>query len=124
MSNTKVYIDDIRDPARYLNAEQAEGIVWIKEWWEAKRFLIENAATIEVIHFDNYMDEPTLTGKDLFFMVAGDCMWGGKEEWVNLKQIYLHSSDSDMVEEMVETYSEELASAGVELINNSQENNY
>jgi hypothetical protein len=124
MSNTKVYIDDIRDPARYLNAEQAEGIVWIKEWWEAKRFLIENAATLEVIHFDHYMDEPTLTGKDLFFMVAGDCMWGDKEEWKNLKQIYLHSSDSDMVEEMIEDYQEELAKAGVELINNSQENNY
>lgn len=124
MSNTKVYIDDIRDPARYLTPEQADGIVWIKEWWEAKRFLIENADTLEVIHFDHYMDEPTLTGKDLFFMVAGDCMWGDKEVWKNLKQIYLHSSDSDMVEEMVETYSEELASAGVELINNSQENNY
>lgn len=124
MSNTKVYIDDIRDPARYLNAEQAEGIVWIKEWWEAKRFLIENAATLEVIHFDHYMDEPTLTGKDLFFMVAGDCMWGDKEEWKNLKQIYLHSSDSDMVEEMIKEYQEVLANAGVELTNNSQTNNY
>lgn len=30
MSITKLWIDDIRDPARYLTAEQAEGIVWIK----------------------------------------------------------------------------------------------
>lgn len=120
----KVYIDDIRDPTRYLNKEQAEDIVWIKEWWEAKQFLVEHAADIEVIHFDHYMDEPTLTGTDLFFMVSGDCMWGDKEEWVNLKQIYLHSSDKDTVEHLVEVYSEELAKAGVELINNSQENNY
>jgi hypothetical protein len=70
------------------------------------------------------MDEPTLTGTDLFHMVSGDCMWGGKEEWVNLKKIYLHSSDTDTVEGLIQNFSEELAQAGVELINNSQRNNY
>ncbi|AQW88960.1 hypothetical protein FDH34_gp485 [Serratia phage BF] len=120
----KVFIDDIRDPKNYLTPEQADGIIWIKEWWSAKRFLIDHAAEIEVIHFDHYMDEPTLTGKDLFFMVAGDCMWGGKETWIKLQKIYLHSSDVDMVEELVEEYSTELAESGVELIDNHQERNY
>lgn len=123
-ANMNLYIDDIRDPQKYLTPELAEGIVWIKEWWEAKNFLLEHAAEIEVIHFDHYMDEPTLTGTDLLMMVAGDCMWGGKEEWVNLKQIYLHSSDEDRVEELMENYAAPLIKAGVELINNSQRNNY
>lgn len=119
-----VYIDDIRDPKNYLSPELSEGIVWIKEWWEAKKFLIEHAAEIEVIHFDHYMDEPMFTGADLFQMVVGDCIWGDKEEWVNLKQIYLHSSDEDIVEDLCSIYGAELKDAGVELINNSQRNNY
>lgn len=120
----KVYIDDIRDPQKYLTPEQAEGIVWIKEWWEAKDFLIEHAAEIEVIHFDNYMDEPMFTGTDLFMMVAGDCMWGDKEEWVNLKQIYLHTSDEDIILDLIYKYAADLHVAGVEVINNSQRNNH
>lgn len=123
-ANMKVYIDDIRDPQKYLTPELADGIVWLKEWWEAKRFLIENAAEIEVIHFDHYMDEPTLTGTDLFMMVAGDCMWGDKEHWPNVKTIYLHSSDEDTIEELLENYAEPMRKAGVEVINNSQRNNY
>jgi len=125
MSLIKLWIDDIRDPVRYLTSEQADGIVWIKEWWEAKRFLIDNAANIEVIHFDHCMDEPSLTGTDLFFMIAGECMRGDKNnKWPNLKQIYLHSSDSDHVEELMEDHQQDLLKSGIELINNSQDNNY
>jgi len=118
----KVFIDDIRNPVNHLTPEQSEGIVWLKEWWEAKRFLITNSKEIEVIHFDNYMDEPDLTGKDLFFMVAGDCMWGDKTSWTNLKQIYLHSSDEDLVDELMVECFEELKASGVELIKNCLDN--
>lgn len=120
----KVYVDDIRDPKNYLTPELAEGIVWLKEAWEARNFLVDNQAEIEVLHLDNYLGDSHITGKDLFFMVAGETMWGGREEWANLKQIYLHSSDEDIVEELMENYAEPLLKAGVELINNSQERNY
>lgn len=118
----KVFIDDIRNPVNHLTAEQSEGIVWLKEWWEAKRFLIANSKEIEVIHFDNYMDEPELTGQDLFYMVAGDWMWGDGSEWPNLKQLYLHSSDTDLVDMMFDKCFEPLKAIGIELIANSLEN--
>ncbi len=118
----KVFIDDIRNPVNHLTPEQSEGIVWLKTWWEAKRFLIENSKEVEVIHFDNYMDEPELTGQDLFYMVAGDSMWGDGSKWPKLKQIYLHSSDTDLVNCMLDTCKEQLENVGIELIGNSLEN--
>lgn len=119
----KVFIDDIRNPVNHLTPEQSENIVWLKEWWQSKKYLIDNSQEIEVVHFDNYMDEPDLTGKDLFFMVAGDCMWGDKAaDWPNLKQIYLHSSDESLVDELIEECFEKLKAVGVELIKNCLEN--
>lgn len=120
----KVYVDDLRDPKHYLSPELAEGIVWLKEAWEARNFLVEHEAEIEVLHLDNYLDDDYITGKELFMMVAGETMWGGREEWANLKQIYLHSSDEDVIEELMENYAEPMRKAGVEVINNSQRNNY
>lgn len=120
----KVYIDDIRDPHKYLTAEQAEGIVWLKEAWAARNFLIEHQAEIEVLHLDNWLGDDYITGKDIFFMVAGECMWGGREEFANVKQIYLHSSDTDVVDELIEEYAEKLSKVGVELIDNHNEYNH
>lgn len=113
----KLYIDDIRDPTKYLTAEQAEGIVWVKTWWDARNFLRDNEAELEVIHFDHYMDEPQHTGGDLFQMMAYRLSSG--EEYRRVKQIYLHSSDSTIVEKLME-WKDRLAEHGVELISNSQ----
>ena len=123
MSITKLFIDDIRNPVNHLSPEQAEGIVWVKTWWEARNTLFKNSQTLEVIHFDNYMDEPELTGKDLLVTVLGDCIWGDKsEEWPNLKQIYLHSSDKEFIDEMMELWEKDAKFVGIELIENSLEN--
>lgn len=120
----KIYIDDIRDPEKYLSPELADGIVWLKEAWEARNFLIEHKAEIEVLHLDNWLGDDFITGKDIFFMVAGDCLWGDREEFANVKQIYLHSSDTDVVDELMEEYAEPLLKVGIELIDNHNENNY
>lgn len=126
--NMKVYIDDIRDPQKYLTPEQAAGIIWIKEWWEARNFLFKNEAQIEEIHFDNYLNDPdNHTGMEIFLMVLFERAWGkgsDSEEFVNLKRIYLHSSDNDIITEAMETYADEIEKSGIEVINNSQENNY
>ncbi|SOK59246.1 hypothetical protein [Yersinia phage fHe-Yen9-03] len=119
----KVYIDDIRDPKKYLTPEQADGIVWIKEAWNARNFLVEHESVIEVLHLDNYLDDEFITGTDIFFMVAGETIWGDRSEWANLKTIYLHSSDTDVIEKLMK-YKDELQTAGVELIDNHQERNY
>lgn len=119
----KVFIDDIRNPVNHLTPEQSENIVWLKDWWGSRNYLHEHSKNIEVVHFDNYMDDPELTGKDLFIMVAGDCVWGDKsEDWPNLKQIYLHSSDESVVDELMDVWERDLKMAGVELIKNCLEN--
>lgn len=111
----KVYIDDIRDPVKHLTAEQSEGIIWLKEWWEAKNFLYANEAEIEVIHFDHFMGDPRHTGGDLFLMVAYRFERG--KMFGKLKKIYLHSSDRSIVDKFMDK-KEMLAEQGVELIKN------
>ena len=110
---TNLYIDDIRDPEQYLSPELVKDIVWIKDWWEAKVFLRDHAATLEVIHFDHYMGGGKVAG-DLFSKVAYRAKKG---EYPNLKQIYLHSSDVSVVDHLMEK-KESLAELGIELIKN------
>ena len=112
-----VYIDDIRDPARFLPGVE---VVWIKEFWEARNFIFDHNTEITEIHFDNQLDDPNYTGMDIFTMVAFDCMWGDKnQDWPVLSKIYLHTSDRDVILDAIEKYGDGLKAAGVELINNS-----
>ena len=115
----KVYVDDIRNPENHLSTEQAEGIVWIKEWWEAKNFIFHNNEEIEVLHFDNFLGDRTHTGADLLMMVTYRLK---RNAFPKLKQIYLHSSDKDVVEKLYNAQIERCTDAGVELIKNSRPN--
>ena len=118
----KLYIDDLRDPTKHLTPEQAEGIVLKTEWWEARNFMFDNEAVLEVIHFDNYLnDRDNHTGHDLFDMMASERCWG-KEMFLNLKQVYLHSSAEEDVDEIIERWADEFKGTGVELIKNCQRN--
>lgn len=117
----KVYIDDIRDPSKHLTEEQADGIVWIKDAWEARNFLHNNQEAITVLHLDNFLGDDYITGSDLLYQVVGGRIWDG-DEFLNLKQIYLHSSDEDVIDELYNTLHDEFEAAGVELIKNSQNN--
>lgn len=113
-----VYIDDLRDPAKYLSPELAKDIVWIKKWWDAKVFLHDNQDKIEVIHFDHYMDVRDHTGGDLLEMVYFYKTRG--DEFPLLKTVYLHSSDKAVVKRLIERFKDKFIKYGVEMINNSQ----
>lgn len=115
----KIFVDDIRNPENHLSTEQCAGIVWLKEWWEAKNFIFQNALEIEVIHFDNFLGDRNHTGADLLRMVTYRLR---HNEFPKLKQIYLHSSDKDVVNSLYNSQIERCTAAGVELIKNSRPN--
>lgn len=111
---THLYIDDLRDPVRYLGEARAKNMVWVKEWWEAKRLLRDHRATLEEIHFDHYLSGDH-TGGELFGMV----MHGLADGYTALKRCYLHSSDSVIVDRLIARYIDVAIAHGVELIANS-----
>lgn len=115
---THLYIDDLRDPVRYLGEDRGSKMTWAKTWREANRILKLHEASLEEIHFDHYLDTRDHTGGDLFQMVMFRLgRLGGK--YANLKRCYLHSSDSCIVDELIEAWREKAAEHGVELIANS-----
>lgn len=115
----KVYVDDIRKPENHLTPEQAEGIILKTEWWEARNFIFDNSEVIEVIHLDNFLGDRNHTGADILRMVTYRLKRG---TFPNLKQIYLHSSDKDVVNKLYDAQIERCKEAGVELIKNSRPN--
>lgn len=116
----KVFIDDIRDPNNHLSTEDAEGIIWLKEWWEARNFVLNNSLELEVIHFDNFLGDPQhRTGADILSSVMYRL---GRNKFPKLKQIYLHSSDESVVHKLYEQYNERCLANGIELIKNPRPN--
>lgn len=108
----KVWIDDQRAPQDFLSAAECEGVVWIKKIREAIRYIKEHAEEIEVMYLDYYMDDPYLDGSEFVFEV----LHSRKEKsFVNLKTVYLHSSDETAIEEMME-YAEEIKAFGVDML--------
>lgn len=121
----KVFIDDKRSPESVLGEEDGKGFIWIKEAWEAKKFLMDvnNEKQITEIHFDHYLGDDRLTGGILFAdLVVADILYSGADVWKSLKKMSLHSSDRDIVEEYMEMFEEELREKfSIELINNCQD---
>lgn len=113
----KLFIDDERDPMKYLGPERGHGVVWVKEWWEAKNILKGNQTELTEIHFDHYLGGRHTAG-ELFEHVAYRLTSGSSYQ--KLKDIYLHSSDLAIVERYIERWSEKLAAVGVTLHNNSR----
>lgn len=114
----KVYIDDVRDPKKYLTPELSDGIVWLKEWYEAKNFVLKNAEHIEVLHFDHFMPPARKTGSDIFHLVRLKAKRG---KFPALKTIYVHSSDLGVITDLMQ-FKDSLAEIGIELINNRNRN--
>jgi len=112
---THLYIDDLRDPVRYLGEDRGSKMTWTKTWREANRLLKQHEASLEEIHFDHYLEGPDHTGGELFLMV----MYRLGRKYPNLKRCYLHSSDSSIVDELIEDCREKATEYGVELIANS-----
>lgn len=113
----KLYIDDLRDPVKYLGAVRAEGMVWVKDWWGAKQILHGNHTEITEIHFDHYLGGKHTAGV-LFQKVAHKRING--RGYPKLTDIYLHSSDLSIVEGFIDDYADRLAAVGVTLHNNSR----
>lgn len=144
-----VYVDDIRDPRRFLKPEQCKDVWWVKHWFAAKNFLFKHEAEIEVLHLDHYLgnEEGLLvehivegelvdtsahientrghtrdhshTGADLFHMVVSYRRRG--RMFANLKRIYLHSNAREITVKLMREHHDELGQMGIALIHNPQE---
>lgn len=144
-----VYVDDIRDPRRFLESDQCKDVWWVKHWFAAKNFLFNHEAELEILHLDHYLgnEEGLLvehivdgeltdttthientrghtrdhrhTGADLFHMVVSYRNRG--RMFANLKYIYLHSNAREITAKLMADYKDELAEQGIALIHNPQE---
>ncbi len=94
----KVWIDDERNPKDYLSEKESEGVIWVKAIREALNLFLKNSAEIEVLYLDYYMDSPVIFGSEFVFYAKR----GGKKMFPNLKAIYLHSNDDDVIDELME----------------------
>jgi hypothetical protein len=110
---THLYIDDLRDPVRYLGAERGGQMTWVKDWWEAKGVLRDHATTLEEIHFDHYLGD-NHTGGQLFEMIMYRL-----DRFPALKRCYLHSSDQVIVNRLIDRHDIKAKAHSVELIANS-----
>lgn len=105
-----VWIDDKRDPKRSLPETVAQSVVWIKSIHEALEYVQKNAADIEVLYLDYYLDSPVLFGSEFVMLVQRF----GRSQFPQLKTVYLHSNAKDKVKALMK-YAPKLKSEGIEL---------
>lgn len=108
----KLWIDDIRNPERFLGKEKAEGVVWKNEAWSARIYLFKEVnEDIETLYLDNFLGDHQITGESMLGTLAFRI-----KKFPKLKQIYLHSSDDRVVARCIEKYKEKFAENDIELI--------
>ena len=107
----KVWIDDERNPKDYLSEKESEGVIWVKAIREALNLFLKNSAEIEVLYLDYYMDDSFLFGSEFVFYAKR----GGKKMFPNLKAIYLHSNDDDVIDDLMQ-HEEEFKAMGMSLV--------
>lgn len=105
-----VWIDDKRDPKVSLPATVAQSVVWIKSIHEALEYVQKNAADIEVLYLDYYMDSSVLFGSEFVMLVQRF----GRSKFLQLNTVYLHSNAKDKVKGLMK-YAPKLKSEGIEL---------
>lgn len=105
-----VWIDDKRDPKCSLPAAVSESVVWIKSIHEALEYVQKNAADIEVLYLDYYMDSSVLFGSEFVMLVQRF----GHSKFPQLKTVYLHSDAKDKVKALMK-YAPKLKSEGIDL---------
>ena len=114
MSNKlkQLWIDDLRDPMRYLGPASKD-VMWKYEAWDARSYLFsdEVASVLEVLYLDNHLDDDDITGEDLLAMVAFRT-----EMFPCLKTVYLHSSDDEAVARMLRNYGSLLEKENIQLV--------
>lgn len=112
-----IFIDDIRNPEQFLGSECPVDIVWIKNYPDAVDYLLENQATITEVHLDQYLgDDPMHLGSNLLELIRMHLDFDHK--FKEVKKIYLHSSDSSIIDDLIEIHGDFFKSQNVELIDN------
>lgn len=112
----KLWIDDLRDPQRFLKNQPLENVIWISKIRDALDVVLYNDDGIEFdeIFLDHYMDEDHLTGttllNDLFYALKTECI-----QRPYLKTIQLHSSENTIVKKALEKYQDGFKELGIEL---------
>lgn len=97
-----VWIDDKRDPKGSLPATIAQSVIWLKSIHEALEYVQKNAADIEVLYLDYYMDSSVIFGSEFVMLVKRH----GRNRFTQLKTIYLHSDAKDKVKALMKYESE------------------
>lgn len=107
---SKLWIDDIRKAENFLGKD-AEGVVSMSEARSARKYLVDNAETIEVLYLDNFLGHQTITGENIMEKIRYRLQFFKK-----LKTIYLHSSDNSVVARILERHKEHFKEHGVDVV--------
>lgn len=111
MDNKNIWIDDTRNPNDFLPPNEAANVLWLKNIRPAITYVSEHSKEIEVLYLDYYMDDNYLFGSEFVYQVLYD----GRKEYPLLKTIYLHSSDDDVIDDLMQ-HQEEFNEIGIDLI--------
>lgn len=111
VDNRNIWIDDTRNPHQFLSKEEADNVLWLKNIRPAITYVSEHSKEIEVLYLDYYMDDNFLFGSEFVYQVLYD----GRKEYPLLKTIYLHSSDDDVIDDLM-LHQEEFNEMGINLI--------
>ena len=105
----RVWIDDLRKAENFL--DNPEGVVSISEARLARKYVVENAETIEVLYLAHFLGHQTITGEHMMEKIRYRL-----ELFKNLKTIYLHSSDNKVVARTLERHQEHFKEHGINVI--------
>jgi hypothetical protein len=98
-----------------FSAEESENIVLIRDAEKALKFVKNNSFQLEVIHLDYHLNHDYFTGQSIFEYLL--CLMDD-DKCPKLKTIYLHSSDKEKNQEIIDTYKEIYEGYDISVINN------
>lgn len=91
-----LWIDDLRDPKRFINIQEYESVYWADTFEEGIAAIADD---YDHIHLDNDLSDPyDRQGKHIFDYVDEKLFY---DELDNLKAIIIHSDNSSAVHSMM-----------------------
>jgi hypothetical protein len=110
-----LWIDDLRNPEKYLSSDELVGLVWKNEAWSARKYLFTEVLNeIEILYLDNFLGDKSITGEKILSKISFKV--GREGYFENLKTVYLHTSEDSILEKCLDLYTEKLNAAGIELL--------
>ena len=108
------WIDDLRDPKYSLDGERLEGVVWETDARRGRdRLMSEINNSVEVVYLDNFLGNRTITGEGILAKMSYKLEKG---IFPNLKKVYLHTSDNEVLKRCLSLYKERFERNGIELL--------